>query len=94
MKFCAAQNALLFHVGAHMCVIYSRKIKSGNELFFSPKGACATCSPKGACAMVHSFNDFEGRGGGPLGALFLKSRNLKKRNILDNFYLMENPKIL
>ena len=59
----------------------------------SPKGACATCSPKGACAMVHSFNGFEG-GGGPLGALFLKSRNLKKRNILDNFYLMENPKIL
>ena len=93
MKSCAAQNALLFHVGAHMCVIYSRKIKSGNELFCSPKGACTTRSPKGACAMVHSFNGFEGSGK-PLGALFLKSRNLKKRNILDNFYLMENPKIL
>ena len=35
MKFCAAQNALLFHVGSHMCVIYSRKIKSGNELFWN-----------------------------------------------------------
>ena len=30
----------------------------------------------------------------PLGPFFLKSGNLKKKSILDNFHLMENPKIL
>jgi hypothetical protein len=50
--------------------------------------------------MVHSFAGFEGVGGGggggpqPPGALFFKSGNLKKKSILVNFHLMENPKIL